>query len=624
MPRHPFSPSFLAASVFCAATPALAALQPIAEAPLAGETEFRCQFNADNSTDCVSTYSFTILKPSGREMLSRIDRSYAETDSLIVEKAELTQPGGKPVPLDQSQIDTRTAPNPDQGFLRERQTSLALPNLRVGTRISYTLREHFTAKPLSTQFHYILSRPPMPVRDDRFVAEFKAERPIFVRSELMDAYRIEQSADKKTLKVSLKKPQYTNYINEAGNAYLRHTPRLELGSSLDLQDNFGPFAARYNEILAAELPKGAAAAVAAVKGKPAREQVAGLMQYINDTYRYLGDWRASERGYVPFSLAEIERNGYGDCKDLAILLAAMLKAAGIKAEPTLVSRGDVVWDLLVPGMYAPNHAIVRAEVDGKTWWLDPTNPVFAPGRIMPDIQQRWALVLGADGKVRRDEIPLEAPGDTLRVTRSEHYTHDGEARVESRVELSNAPLMQLSVADRQRGRTSTDQDLCRNFAKEGSDCVLERDDSQFVLPPSYTISARLTDRRALDRLGGEYFYNRQDLASQWDAFAKYRSEGQLAELYLGEPQITSYDISLSGGKTDEPAHSCEIRSPWFDIDLQAEPAKDGGYHYRYREVQKTSWLNHDEINSAEFGKLIEQSRGCVEQLRLVVKLDKRP
>ncbi|MEN1758401.1 UNVERIFIED_CONTAM: hypothetical protein QO022_35740, partial [Pseudomonas aeruginosa] len=43
-----------------------------------------------------------------------------------------------------------------------------------------------------------------------------------------------------------------------------------------------------------------------------------------------------------------------------------------------------------------------------------------------------------------------------------------------------------------------------------------------------------------------------------------------------------------------------------------------------REVQKTSWLNHDEINSAEFGKLIEQSRGCVEQLRLVVKLDKRP
>ena len=64
--------------------------------------------------------------------------------------------------------------------------------------------------------------------------------------------------------------------------------------------------------------------------------------------------------------------------------------------------------------------------------------------------------------------------------------------------------------------------------------MLERDDSQFVLPPSYTISARLTDRRALDRLGGEYFYNRQDLASQWDAFAKYRkAKASWLELYLG-------------------------------------------------------------------------------------------
>ncbi|MGC3610358.1 hypothetical protein ACPTJN_30530, partial [Pseudomonas aeruginosa] len=47
-------------------------------------------------------------------------------------------------------------------------------------------------------------------------------------------------------------------------------------------------------------------------------------------------------------------------------------------------------------------------------------------------------------------------------------------------------------------------------------------------------------------------------------------------------------------------------------------------HYRYREVQKTSCLNHDEINTAEYGNLLEQSRGCVEQLRQVVKLDKRP
>ena len=152
------------------------------------------------------------------------------------------------------------------------------------------------------------------------------------------------------------------------------------------------------------------------------------------------------------------------------------------------------------------------------------------------------------------------------MTRSEHYTHDGEARVESRVELSNAPLMQLSVADRQRGRTSTDQDLCRNFARKAATACWSATTASSCCRPAIRSVPGLPT--AAPSTGSA-----EPVASQWDAFAKYRSEGQLAELYLGEPQITSYDISLSGGKTDEPAHSCEIRSPWFDIDLQAEPAR---------------------------------------------------
>ena len=59
------------------------------------------------------------------------------------------------------------------------------------------------------------------------------------------------------------------------------------------------------------------------------------------------------------ALDEIEQHGYGDCKDLAILLTALLKATGIKAETAWVSRGDVVESLLIPGTSAPNHAIVR-------------------------------------------------------------------------------------------------------------------------------------------------------------------------------------------------------------------------------------------------------------------------
>ncbi|WP_141556688.1 transglutaminase-like domain-containing protein, partial [Bacillus thuringiensis] len=82
-------------------------------------------------------------------------------------------------------------------------------------------------------------------------------------------------------------------------------------------------------ILAAPLPPAAAAEVEAQRGKPAAEQVAAFMQHINGHYRYLNDQRLAERGLVPFTLAEIEQHGYGDCKDLATLLTAMLRASGI-------------------------------------------------------------------------------------------------------------------------------------------------------------------------------------------------------------------------------------------------------------------------------------------------------
>ena len=53
---------------------------------------------------------------------------------------------------------------------------------------------------------------------------------------------------------------------------------------------------------------------------------------IKKASRYMGDWRATDRGYVPFTLGEIEDRGYGDCKDLSVLLTAMLKASGITAQ----------------------------------------------------------------------------------------------------------------------------------------------------------------------------------------------------------------------------------------------------------------------------------------------------
>lgn len=197
MYRFPLYRPLICAGLGLLSWQALAAYQPQSEAALAADAEMECQFNADHSSDCTTTQHYTILTPAGREMLSRIDFSYAETDGFELRKAEFTQPGGKPIALAPAQIDTRTAPNPEQGFLREKQTSLAFPNLRVGTRLSYTVQQHYAAKPLLGQFHSVLQFGPKPVRQDSFKITYRATRPIIWRSEQMDDYRFTASSDRK-------------------------------------------------------------------------------------------------------------------------------------------------------------------------------------------------------------------------------------------------------------------------------------------------------------------------------------------------------------------------------------------------------------------------------------------
>ncbi|MCF5233254.1 MULTISPECIES: DUF3857 domain-containing transglutaminase family protein [unclassified Pseudomonas] len=598
---------------------ASAALQPMAEAPLASNTELHCHFNRDNSSDCTTTYHYTILKPSGRELLSRIDLDYAEGDTLEVLSAQSTQPGAKPVNLGANQIDSRTAPNPDQGFNRYKQISLAFPNLRVGTHIRYTVREHRAAKPLMTQFHYALKFGPNEDRRDQFKARFTAEKPIQWRSESFDGFNVTLSADGKTLELVQKKPTYLNYINEATNAAIRKNPRIEVGSSLERQAYFGDFARRYNQILDASLPAQSAAAVVAARSLPPAEQVGALMQHINEHYRYLGDWRATERGYVPFNLDEIEQHGYGDCKDLAILLTAMLKASGIQAETAWVSRGEVADSLLIPGTSAPNHAIVRAEIDGQIWWLDPTNPVFAPGQTLPDIQDRWVLVNDAEGQVREEHIPLERPEITQRMTKQVHYDKQGNGATQATLAFSRMPLMQLSVADRQQGSTATDQDICANFGNGISDCKVTRQPTAFLVHDGYTITVQMNDQRALEKLADGYVYTDQSLKERWDGFINYRRQGQQGDLYLGNPETVDFTMTLTGGQMEKAIPGCQVRSPWYDLDLDGK-LMDNGLQYHYRLSQKTRWLTHAEVASEAFGKMIDEARACAEQVHQVVKL----
>ncbi len=98
-------------------------------------------------------------------------------------------------------------------------------------------------------------------------------------------------------------------------------------------------------------------------------------------------------GFTPRPVEEIWGSRSGDCKDASLLLVIVLRRLGLQACPALV---NVVtgWALddESPSLGLFNHCIVRAQIEGKTYWLDPTNFPQA-GRLDVIVQPRWGWAL---------------------------------------------------------------------------------------------------------------------------------------------------------------------------------------------------------------------------------------
>ncbi|WP_133254944.1 DUF3857 domain-containing transglutaminase family protein [Phenylobacterium hankyongense] len=149
--------------------------------------------------------------------------------------------------------------------------------------------------------------------------------------------------------------------------------------------------------------------IAATYADP-RDRVTAALRLVQDNVRYVSLSIASD-GYVPHAPADVVRSGYGDCKDKALLLVTVLHRLGIQASPALTDtdRGPGLPDA-APSTSAFNHVIVRIDLAGRAYWVDPTRS-HAGGRFpaLHPIQYRWALPI-RPGQTKLESIPAPASG----------------------------------------------------------------------------------------------------------------------------------------------------------------------------------------------------------------------
>ncbi|MDX8502926.1 DUF3857 domain-containing protein [Mesorhizobium sp. VK4C] len=184
------------------------------------------------------------------------------------------------------------------------------------------------------------------------------------------------------------------------------------------------------------------------------------MRLVQDEIRYVS-LSIGSGSYIPRDPATVIQSGFGDCKDKALLLASALARLGVSAQVALadLDHGRAL-DQHLPALRDFDHAIVKATIGAKIYWLDATNYLQGgDASNFPQPDYGFALpVFGSGALEKMPSAGLESP--TVKVaeefsfpdkpdghlTLSVLSTHEGADADYMRGKLASRSVSELSDA----------------------------------------------------------------------------------------------------------------------------------------------------------------------------------
>jgi len=121
-----------------------------------------------------------------------------------------------------------------------------------------------------------------------------------------------------------------------------------------------------------------------------------IYEYVTKNIRYVAI-EYGESGHEPHYANDVFNNRYGDCKDQAVLLTAMLREAGLEAYPVLIpTRSTYPISEDFPSLNF-NHAICALRTGEDLIFMDPTAETTPFSKLPLTDQDRLAMVFFDDG-----------------------------------------------------------------------------------------------------------------------------------------------------------------------------------------------------------------------------------
>ncbi|MBI5905946.1 MAG: DUF3857 domain-containing protein [Deltaproteobacteria bacterium] len=576
----------------------------------------------------------TFVEEDSREILVRNEagRQVAGTMGFIynarVSKVEVlsaeTVQDGRTLPVPPEAIENKPVATNLPGFDEHARITVPYSGVQVGSRVR--LRRRTTQREVAFQGHYSRAFfPGIDIPCEHFDLTIRSKRPLRIAVNDPDrAFEVAHSmdGDTDTLRVRLRKPVYRHLVEEQPFSYMPESrlPYVQVSTDESLDGPAASVVAAYETILSGPLPPlfEEQAKTFAESDGPIPDRLDALTSSFQRRIRYFGDWRPRNGGYVPRPLAEIASSQYGDCKDMATAVVAILRKAGARADVAWIHRRPIppgALPLATPDAF--NHTIVRVVQDGSTYWVDPTNNVSFARGIPSDLAGRDALVLEA-GKLRKEHVPYPpSEAGVSRGTGTFAFTPDGNAKITARIELLGQQAVWLTGVGRYAAPETIRFAILRGIS-EGRRVVSGTvGDFDMLTPVVRNISidvATEIEGVAIRTTAGLAYRLEHNSLRPLTVIDPEKDQG---DMFLGPPSVTESSDRIAGsrlvGKHPPP---CRVSSPW--VDASWETREDGdGLLVSSRVTLKKPLLTHAEIEGGAFADLQKGIRQCFGDYALV-------
>jgi hypothetical protein len=191
------------------------------------------------------------------------------------------------------------------------------------------------------------------------------------------------------------------------------------------------------------------------------EKAKRIYAFVRDNFTCTSDYGI----YLSSSLRTIFKARNGHVSDINLLLNAMLLHEGIQADPVILStRENGVTHDFYPLMDRFNYVITNAQIDGKEYFLDASQPELGFGKLSSECYNGYARLIAADPKL----INLAPDSLFEKKVTSVFLINDPKEGLAGHMQSRLGYYESLSVRDKvkSKGEASFFKELKSNFGNE--------------------------------------------------------------------------------------------------------------------------------------------------------------